>query len=379
MAHRSATILYLDTGPWFGGAQRSLVTLINALDWDRWHPLVVGADNSGAGLLHECGMHRIPCQHVPFRHWPRRPIGVPSFVRDVVRLRFAHRHLRSEQRIDLVHANSARAGLLAAFGLPRSLPLVLHDRDVLMPGVARRILARRAARVIAISKTVAATWCCTPAARVEVVPNGFDVGALAAVTPSSRLAFLGGTFTVVQVADLTRWKRHRLFLEAMGLLCERVPGARAVVLGRPLNGEGETYLAELRRWVASKGLQDCIEFVTDCENAVPWIVAADAMVSASENEPFGRSVVEALGVGTPVVVTGGGGPEEIVEGAGCAARVVPPTATAIAEALNEWRCPVNRMAVYWDATRCARQYEIQRIAPRVTDIYGRVLDEVEER
>ena len=373
MHHRGGTILYLDTGPWLGGAQRSMLTLINALDWRTWNPLVVAADDSEFGVLHECRFHRISCEHVRFRHWLRRPSGAPAFLWDGFRLRRAFRRLRRDRRIDLVHANTARAGLLACIGVPRAVPMVVHDRDVRMPGSARRILARRAACVIALSETVEKTWARVPNARLEVVPNGFDVESLREVSPAPRLASLGGRFTVIQVADMVRWKRHGLFVDAMAGVCSQDAEARAVILGRPLNSDGETYLHELRNRVATLGLHDRIEFVTDCENAVPWIAAADLLVSTADSEPFGRVVVESLAVGTPVVVTAGGGPEEIAHRAGDAATVVAADHARLAEAILARRCPIGRMGVYNDALRCAQNYEVSRVVPRIEAVYQRIL------
>lgn len=376
MHQRGGTILYLDTGPWLGGAQRSMLTLINALDWQTWNPMVITADDSESGVLYECGVHRISCEHVRFRHWLRRPSGVPMFLRDGLRLRRAFRHLRRDRRIDLVHANTARAGLLACIGLPRTVPMVVHDRDVSMPGMARRILARRAACVIALSETVATTWARTPNARVEIVPNGFDVESLREVAPAPRLASLGGRFAVLQVADMVRWKRHDLFIDAMAEVCSRDAETRAVIIGRPLPPDGEAYLRELRNRVAELGLRDRIEFVTDCENAVPWIAAADLLVSTADSEPFGRVVVESLAVGTPVVVTAGGGPEEIARRTNGAATVAPDANPArLAETILARRCPVGRLAVYNDAVRCAQAYDISRVAPRIEAVYRRILGE----
>ncbi|MFW5803575.1 MAG: glycosyltransferase [Verrucomicrobiota bacterium] len=379
MHKHGGTILYLDTGPWLGGAQRSMLTLINALDWQTWNPMVVAADDSEFGVLYECEFHRISCEHVRFRHWLRRPSGALAFLWDGLRLRRAFRHLRRDRRIDLVHANTARAGLLACMGVPQTIPMVVHDRDVSMPGVARRILARRAARVIALSETVAKTWARTPNARVEIVPNGFDIESLREVSPAPRLAALGGRFAVVQVADMVRWKRHDLFIDAMADVCSQDAEARAAIVGRALPPDGEVYLRELQNRVAGLGLHDRIEFVTDCENAVPWIAAADLLVSTADDEPFGRVVVESLAVGTPVVVTEGGGPEEIARQANGAATMVPATPARLADAILARRCPVGRLAVYNDAVRCAQAYDISRVVPRIEAVYRQILDEYSSR
>ena len=47
-------------------------------------------------------------------------------------------------------------------------------------------------------------------------------------------------------------------------------------------------------------------------NVPEWMQAMDVVVHASEREPFGIVVVEAMALGKPVVATRPGGPEEII-------------------------------------------------------------------
>ena len=48
-------------------------------------------------------------------------------------------------------------------------------------------------------------------------------------------------------------------------------------------------------------------------NVPEWMQAMDVIVHASDREPFGIVVVEAMALGKPVIATKPGGPEEIIE------------------------------------------------------------------
>jgi glycosyltransferase involved in cell wall biosynthesis len=48
-------------------------------------------------------------------------------------------------------------------------------------------------------------------------------------------------------------------------------------------------------------------------NVADWMTAADVFVHASDREPFGIVVLEALALGTPVVATDTAGPTEVIK------------------------------------------------------------------
>lgn len=336
-------------------------------------PWVIAADNSPEGVLHHCAFHEISAYHVPCRHWSRGLAGALPFLFDSLRIRKAYRRGHRQGGTDLVHANTVRAGLAASIALPRAVPLVVHVRDADEPALARRLLAKRVAAIVAVSEVNAKRWREAGAPNVEVIHNAFDLEALDEVTPTAELSNSGGGFNLIMVADLVRWKRHGLFLDAFARILRDVPEARAVVVGRSVADESSAYLRELRDSLRARGIEDAVMFVRDCENAVPWMAAADVLVHTAENEPFGRVLVESLAVGTPVVATNEGGHTEVLADAPAAGALVPPEPDAIARAVMERRCPVNRLAVYAEARRCAARYDVKAVAPQVVTLYERLL------
>ena len=358
-------ILFVDAGPFFGGAQRSLLQLMLAVrKQSRFRPVIALADRSPGGLLAQCEEHHIPATVLPVRPWRRSPRGGMQFLADRFRQRSALHGFFEHHRPRLVHANSVRAGLLAC---PSSHPLIVHDRDRRAPAAARLLLTACADAIVAVSESVAACW--PQAARrqkIRVIANGFDLlrirNAAAGVEKSAEGLSIG------LVADLVPWKRHDLFLRTLHLAKTRIPGLRATVVGRPLQPESGVYLRSLRELADELGLSERVTFVTDCQDAVPWIASLDVLMSTSDREPFGRSVVEALAIGVPVVAVRGGGPEEILSGTG-AGTVTDATPSALAEALQTWEAPDRRRAAATQARQRAEAFDIRRSASQIIDLY----------
>ena len=115
---------------------------------------------------------------------------------------------------------------------------------------------------------------------------------------------------------LSRQKDPALLLDAFALLLVQRP-ARLIVLG-----EGPL-LADLQAQAARLGIVSHVTFAGFQANPLPWIHAADALVSSSRYEGLGNVIIEALACGTQVVSTDcPHGPSEILLG-GVAGRLVP--------------------------------------------------------
>ncbi len=68
----------------------------------------------------------------------------------------------------------------------------------------------------------------------------------------------------------------------------------------------------LHRLVAELGLERHVDFLGEREDVPAVLRALDLLLLPSWEEPFGRAVIEAMAMGTPVAATAVGGPAEIV-------------------------------------------------------------------
>ena len=242
---------------------------------------------------------------------------------------------------DVVYANSQKAFVLSALAtaLVRR-PLVWHLHDILDPahfgaaqrGLQIRLANARATRVVVPSTAAADAFVASGGRRdlVAVVPNGLDLdgdpGDPAALRRSLGLPDgpLVGVFS-----RLAPWKGQHVVLEALA----RSPGTACLVAGTALFGE-DAYANALHALAAERGLADRVHFLGQRGDVPRLMRAVDVVVHPSTApEPFGRTLVEAMLVGTPVIATDAGAAAEILD-RGAAGTLVPPgDAAALADAI----------------------------------------------
>ncbi|MDR3090168.1 MAG: glycosyltransferase family 4 protein [Desulfobulbaceae bacterium] len=121
---------------------------------------------------------------------------------------------------------------------------------------------------------------------------------------------LEGVPTLMLPGRITRLKGQDMFLQALSMLrCARF---QAVLVGD--YDEGGAYVGELRELIERLELVGKARLVGHCGDMATAYLLADLVVSASSKEPeaFGRTSVEAMAMGKPVVATAHGGSLETV-------------------------------------------------------------------
>jgi glycosyltransferase involved in cell wall biosynthesis len=330
-----ARILLVDCAPFCGGAQESLLTLALALSARGQQLLLLCADASPGGLAERAAAGGLRVRKFSCRHWPASLPGLLQYCSDRRRFREVWRDLAAEFQPQIIIANGLRSALLLqrSRSLPPGVPMILHDRDLRCPALLPRMLAKSCAAVIAISKAVSEKWrCLLPDGRLFVIYNGFDLQALAALPAATRSG--ERPFSIIQVADFLPWKGHQLFLQSLARLPAGFPEWQAIIRGRVRSSAEEQYRRKIATLAESLGLREKLSIIDQPGGAWQNIANADLLLSCSENEPFGRTVIEALAMGKPVLAVAGGGIQEILSGC-AAARICPADPAALAAAIQD--------------------------------------------
>jgi len=113
------------------------------------------------------------------------------------------------------------------------------------------------------------------------------------------------------VGRLQRWKGIHVLIEAMPQVLQRYPDAHCVVVGGKHALEAD-YAPYLERRVAELGLTQAVIMAGLQSNIPEWMQAMDVFVHASDREPFGIVIIEAMALGKPVIAGNAGGPTEII-------------------------------------------------------------------
>ena len=361
-------ILFLDCAPFTGGAQESFWTLATHLLPDVCHSLLMTADATPGGLAERAALQSFPYQPFTARHWPASLKGLLQYYQDSRRFQLLFDKTVADFQPAIIHANCIRSALL----LPSDcrLPILLHDRDGAFPFFITRLIADRFhnLHVIAISPLVAEKWrSLLPDDHIHVIPNGFDLNTIAA-TPLA-IKNDSAAFRLLQVADFSPWKRHDRFLSLLAKLKPQIPNMKAVIKGRVRDRQGERLLNNLKQTASKLELDNILTFNTADESALPEITAADVVVSCSDGEPFGRTIVEALALGKPVAACRGGGLDALLADCPAFSAVQPEK---LHEAVLQWLPTEKRQAVVPQAIHAAQAFSIERHVAEITGIYKNI-------
>jgi len=113
------------------------------------------------------------------------------------------------------------------------------------------------------------------------------------------------------VGRLQRWKGMHTLIQAMPRVLGAHPQAHAVLVGGRHDLEPD-YPAYLEEQLRELGVEDRVILAGAQSNVPEWMQAMDIVVHASDNEPFGIVVVEAMALGKPVIAGSAGGPTEMI-------------------------------------------------------------------
>jgi glycosyltransferase involved in cell wall biosynthesis len=115
---------------------------------------------------------------------------------------------------------------------------------------------------------------------------------------------------IVVVGRLSRAKGQWRVVEALGRLRARGIVASATFVGAQVEADEE---ARLRNRAAELRVGEHVMLVGEQDNPFPYVAAADIGVTPSGHEAFGRTTLEYLALGKPVVATRTGGSVELIE------------------------------------------------------------------
>jgi glycosyltransferase involved in cell wall biosynthesis len=199
--------------------------------------------------------------------------------------------------------------------------------------------------------------------RIFEVPNGVTL-----MQEGARVRSILSPY-VLMLGRINWKKRIDLALEAMQYL----PGIRLVVAGE----DDKELTRSLRDRATEMGVSGRVDFIgaVHGEEKAGLLHNAIALLMPSISENFGNSVVEALAVGTPAVVTPEVGAAEILTTSG-GGFVVEATPSAIADGIKrivndpELRKQMSQRAI----DVATSEFSWSRVAVRMDSQYREILD-----
>jgi glycosyltransferase involved in cell wall biosynthesis len=379
-------VLFLSAAGMMGGAERSLYELLCALPTDEVEAHACVPAESLLSRL--CVLAEVPVHPVPLRRFrrTRHPLILAGQLRALHRGASSIGDLVRDLRLDIIHANTDSTALVAwEVNRETGCPFIWHCRDLRPLGPLAKLLLKKTACAVAISSAVEHHLReeGVPPDRLRRIENGIDIARLHGpdTRPAARArarGYLGVTPETPLLLDIgawVPWKRHELFLEALGYVRRKYPDATGVLVGSDMFRENAGYVAQLEKLAQKHRLLDGGLLVLQHREDVPdLLAAADVLVSPSENEPFGRVLAEAGAAQVPVVATDSGGKRDVIEDGLTGILVPQGDSAALGEACVRLLDDPPRRERMGHAARARVQllFDVRRTAREVADLYNEI-------
>ncbi len=172
------------------------------------------------------------------------------------------------------------------------------------------------------------------------------------------------------VARMSASKGQREVARAVGLLKDRWPGLRLLLVGGPVD---DVYAEQIRSEAEAGGYADRIRMIDRVSDPRRLLGSVDLAVNARvDPEPFGLSVVEAMSMELPVLAHALGGPAETVADGETGWHVSGVTGEVMAEGLMRAMGDRDRWSVMGKAARrrAVKLFSVEAAARELSSLWG---------
>lgn len=311
-------------GATIGGSHVSALGLIRNLDFERYEPIIalhreagaLGAYISDMGLPYE--VLETPRIIAPKQSHSPMDASVPGFLlRSVPQM---VRYLK-RKRIDIVHTNDGR--MHGSWGLPAKLAgckFIWHHRqgpDAKGANFIAPLLADRILSVSAFSRPERPIRAIDSRFQVVRSPFGLDPNTPDRAACHSALCKELGlpkdSVLVAYFGVLNDRKRPVHFVEAVKAVRDAMPTrpVHGLIFGK-VEAEGSGLDQACIDRAAALGISANLHMMGFRDPPGPAMAGVNALLITALDEPFGRTLIEAMHLGTPVIATRHGGNTEAI-------------------------------------------------------------------
>lgn len=296
-----------------GGVERGAVDIALAIREAGWTPVVV---SSGGRLVRD--LERAGIKHFKLPLNSKNPLVMhknASLLSSVI----------YDNQINIVHARSrapAWSAFIAAKRVGVNFITTFHgtyNSQNILKKTYNSIMTR-GEYVISISNFITdhiVTNYKNTRAKIITIPRGIDleyynpkkVSHQRIVALSKLWRIPDGVPVIMLPGRLTRWKGHRVLLEALSVIEKQK--FRCLFVGDIQNNI--SYQKELQSIIRNKNLEGVVHIVGHCSDMPAAYMLSDIVVSPSTDpEAFGRVAVEAQAMGCIVLASSHGGSKETI-------------------------------------------------------------------
>ncbi len=382
-------VLFLESsvgGGVIGGSLTGILELIPHLDPRRWAPALVLAEPKPALQLPDVPVHVLTPRRgsggVDRGALPVRVLRRASEVFGIVlpRVRELLPLLRRHRPAMLYLGSGLTSNLAGCIAAGRcGVPVICHFKGFRRVGPIDRFCSRWIDTAITMTDEIGAHYRerGIRARRFVTIYDGIDVARFASgggAAVRRALDIPADAPCVGIVGHVQGWKGQLLVAEAVARARRQVPDLRCLIVGG-VHRLGAEYAERLKERVAAPDLAGHVVLTGARRDVAACMDAMDVVIHASDREPFGRVLLEAMAAGRPVIAPREGGPLEIVVD-GVTGLLVPPRdpdslAAALVSLLGN---PARRAAMARAArARASTVFDIDQHARAVEGVFDDIL------
>ena len=183
------------------------------------------------------------------------------------------------------------------------------------------------------------------------------------------------------IAQITPWKGQDDAIRIAGELIDAHPSLQLLLVGSPkftsdaTRYDNTAYFESLRREVVQLGLTDSVHFLGERDDVPEILRAVDLLLVPSWEEPFGRTVIEAMASGVPVAATDVGGPPEILGEDDCGIVLPPRQPQVWAKEIEMLLSDPARLTAMGERGKeaASRRFGMEQHVSEVLEVYEDVL------
>jgi len=206
--------------------------------------------------------------------------------------------------------------------------LVLRNRSTApWLSIIEKIWVSRVDFIISVSKggiapwfnpRVSDLWSKIKKEEVEVIADGRDMNELQSIQLRrerlDEFQILRSAKVIGMVGSINPNKRQDLFIRAASQIHRQMPDVRMMIVGcNTIIDQPKDYEDKLHKLVRDLGLEDKVTFTGYREDARELMKCFDALVVSSNVEGLSCVIIEAMGLGVPVVASKTGGTPDLIQ------------------------------------------------------------------
>ncbi|MDK2858735.1 MAG: hypothetical protein PWQ89_1854 [Verrucomicrobiota bacterium] len=216
----------------------------------------------------------------------------------------------------------------------------------------------------------------TPEDRITVIHRGIDPAEFdpAQTDPTWIESFrseygLNGKFIVTAVGRITELKDYETLIRAVADCSVNIPNIRGLIVGG-VRHDKQAYYERLQSLVKELHAEKQIIFAGSHSRMAEIYALSDVLVSSSKQpESFGRTLIEAMAMNTPVIATRHGGALDIIEEGVNGFLFAPGRADQLTAAiLKEKEIPPTGLRAY-----VLRRFTLEQMVEQTIGVYRNVV------